>query len=173
MMQHPEWLEQPLDEWIDLLHAGLMFDYVAIRDIEPGEEIFLDYGDDWATAWDYHVANWKPPEDADRYIDAVTLNEREQVMRTVAEGHYTEEYNRLLCRGWFRVWSGLPKDGAEEDKFPCRAVFRYQVNGEDFYTAEIYEPYEEDEVWYNELSEVLLRVPRDAFVFEDRPYSRE
>jgi SET domain len=34
------------------------FDYVAIKDIEEGEELFMDYGDAWETAWWEHVQRW-------------------------------------------------------------------------------------------------------------------
>jgi hypothetical protein len=34
---------------------------VALRDIQPGEEVYIDYGETWEDAWEKHVANWKPP----------------------------------------------------------------------------------------------------------------
>lgn len=33
----------------------LAVEYVALRDIEPGEELLLDYGSAWQDAWDEHV----------------------------------------------------------------------------------------------------------------------
>lgn len=39
-------------------YIGLMMEIVALRDIEEGEEIFIDYGDEWQAAWDEHVAEW-------------------------------------------------------------------------------------------------------------------
>jgi len=47
LMQHPEWLDQPLDEFIYGTHAGLMFDYIATKDIQPGEEVLIYYGKEW------------------------------------------------------------------------------------------------------------------------------
>jgi hypothetical protein len=38
----------------------LAFDYIALRDIQEGEELFLDYGDSFEAAWQRHVANFKP-----------------------------------------------------------------------------------------------------------------
>ena len=45
-----DWLEEhPLDV---LSVAGeLMIEFVALRDLEPGEELFIDYGKDWEEAW--------------------------------------------------------------------------------------------------------------------------
>ena len=37
----------------------LLFDYVALRDIEEGEEIFIDYGAQWQEAWEKHVSSWE------------------------------------------------------------------------------------------------------------------
>jgi hypothetical protein len=34
---------------------------VALRNIKPGEELFMDYGTDWEEAWNEHVRAWKPP----------------------------------------------------------------------------------------------------------------
>ena len=36
----------------------LSLEVVATRDIIPGEEVFIDYGSDWETAWHEHVRNW-------------------------------------------------------------------------------------------------------------------
>jgi hypothetical protein len=53
---------------------GLFLEYVALRDISVGEEIFIDYGDDWIAAWDKHLREWKPkPEDAN-YMSAVEFS---------------------------------------------------------------------------------------------------
>lgn len=35
---------------------GLVLDIVALREISEGEEVYLDYGDDWQVAWDAHSA---------------------------------------------------------------------------------------------------------------------
>lgn len=39
-----EWLEMAPREMVVLDHAGLIMDMVATRDIEVGEEIYLNYG---------------------------------------------------------------------------------------------------------------------------------
>ena len=40
-------------------HLGLLLEIVATRDIEEGEEILIDYGDEWQAAWDAHVTQWE------------------------------------------------------------------------------------------------------------------
>jgi hypothetical protein len=58
----PHLMQQSIDS-IEDDTAKLSMEIVAIRDIHEGEEIFLDYGDDWEAAWQ-----------ADRYKSASQLN---------------------------------------------------------------------------------------------------
>ena len=39
----------------------MVMDVVAIRAIEPDEEVFIDYGREWEAAWEDHVDNWRSP----------------------------------------------------------------------------------------------------------------
>jgi hypothetical protein len=39
----------------DRASPGLFWDYVATRDIQEGDEIYLDYGPEWERAWSEHV----------------------------------------------------------------------------------------------------------------------
>ena len=46
----PEWLQKDINFLRDTIDKiGLSFDYVALRDIKEGEEIFMDYGDEWVS----------------------------------------------------------------------------------------------------------------------------
>jgi hypothetical protein len=56
------YLDLKVSEMEGNYQTSLAIDYVALRDIEPVEELFLDYGDDFEKAWNNHVENWKPPE---------------------------------------------------------------------------------------------------------------
>lgn len=40
--------------------SGLMLEFIAIRDINEGEEILIDYGNHWQNAWDLHISQWAP-----------------------------------------------------------------------------------------------------------------
>lgn len=48
----------------------LVFEYVAMRDIQPGEEIFLDYGDEWINEWKDHLEEWAPDAEDEKYVSA-------------------------------------------------------------------------------------------------------
>jgi hypothetical protein len=180
----------PITEWIDDMHAGLMLDFVATRDIEAGEEVLIDYGEEWEMAWRKHLQSWRPPKGANSYVDAVHRNEQELILRTVGEGHYNEADTRLHCRNIYRTWSGLgdtatgtddDEDEEEEDDdsedrklYPCRVVHRApDRNGEYVYTAEITKTVVRSKTTEIHVDVVLFGVSRDAFVFVDEPLSRE
>lgn len=80
----PEWLNKDLD-FIrhSLSGVGLSFDYVALRDIQEGEEIFMDYGEEWQAAWEEHVKNWRVPEDEYTYMHSSQYQVNE--LKTPAE----------------------------------------------------------------------------------------
>ena len=64
---------------------ALLLELVALRDIRPGEEIFLDYGAAWQKAWDAHVQAWQPPPNAARYAPAYVHDDAIQALRTQEE----------------------------------------------------------------------------------------
>jgi SET domain len=84
-IHHPQWLDLSLQEfWKVATPGGLILEIVALRDIQPDEEIFIDYGSAWEEAWEAHVAQWKPPMNAHQYVYPAEMDETEQ-LRTVQE----------------------------------------------------------------------------------------
>jgi hypothetical protein len=100
----PDWLlENP--EFLANVHEkiGLSFDYVALRDIQEGEEIFMDYGDDWIQAWERHVENWTPVPGADVYRHSTEWNEPTlKTLSEISEAPYPPNLI-TLCRLSYRV----------------------------------------------------------------------
>lgn len=41
------------------VHSGLLMELVALRDIQLGEEVTIDYGMQWSQAWDDHVSHYQ------------------------------------------------------------------------------------------------------------------
>lgn len=80
----PFWLSKDL-EFVrhSTAGVGLSFEYIALRDIEEGEEILMDYGEDWEAAWDAHVKGWTPPEDAETYVHSSKYHVEE--LKTTSE----------------------------------------------------------------------------------------
>ena len=59
---------------------------VATRNIEPGEEVFLHYGESWNNAWnDYFEKEWEPTGAEKRYLSAAELNQRMEWLETIDE----------------------------------------------------------------------------------------
>mmetsp|Transcript_9726 Transcript_9726/g.20143 ORF Transcript_9726/g.20143 Transcript_9726/m.20143 type:complete len:615 (-) Transcript_9726:1845-3689(-) len=172
--QHPEWFETPVNEWIFSLHSGLAFDFVATKDIAVGEEVLIDYGDEWEAAWQEHIHTWTPPLNSEDYHPSYELDRMENLeVKTIGEGYYSTRTYNLRCREVFRpLWGLLPFDGVS---YPCHAIDRYDKDGETVYNVEILLRVhnEEGTICEEELEEVLFGVPRQIFVFEDNPYSRD
>jgi hypothetical protein len=89
--QKNEWFNKTPKEFLQDTGAKLALDYVATRHIKKGEELFLDYGDAWETAWQEHIGTWKPEHSwAEAYLNAHRWNEMfgETPLRTDEEAVY-------------------------------------------------------------------------------------
>jgi hypothetical protein len=202
---HKEWKDQPLEKWIYEDVTGLAFDFVATKgelqflekrcysllrtlwhsrsfrrfalsDIEPGEEVYIDYGDEWQAAWEAHIQRWKPPLRAESYRPAAELNQDEHhIVRTVDEALYQDV--RVMCHHWYRYLQGHRVANAE-DSFTqadyCRPTSRrITVNGETLYTAELYNFVSDVDECYEVFFGVLFDLPRQVFLFVDLPYTSD
>jgi hypothetical protein len=115
---------------------GVSFDYVATRDIQEGEEIFMDYGEEWQAAWDEHVRTWEPLQGAEHYVHASEwkgplLTEREEKetpyppnLITVCTETYSRDEN-----GDFVFTPILRETSA---RIHCTVVDRTQNENEDY-----------------------------------------
>jgi len=65
--------------------AGLLLELVATRDIDAGEELFLDYGEHWQRAWLSHVESWSPPPNSDKYAPSYVHDDAILQARTEKE----------------------------------------------------------------------------------------
>ena len=70
----PTWLTMSVDDIAKEEGRGLSLEIVALRDIEPGDEVFMDYGEEWEEAWAAYVASWSPPKDGREYKSVKELN---------------------------------------------------------------------------------------------------
>lgn len=70
-----KWRNMSLKDIATQPGRGLALEFFALRDIEEGEEVFIDYGMDWETAWARHVETWKPPAPIPSFISAKEANE--------------------------------------------------------------------------------------------------
>mmetsp|Transcript_33249 Transcript_33249/g.80436 ORF Transcript_33249/g.80436 Transcript_33249/m.80436 type:complete len:716 (+) Transcript_33249:31-2178(+) len=57
---HPDWLDKPVEFLEEQWASGLLLEFIALRDIKAGEEVLINYGDEWQKAWDEHLEKWEP-----------------------------------------------------------------------------------------------------------------
>jgi hypothetical protein len=71
------------DQLVSKKSPQIGIEYVALQDIDEGDELFLDYGEQWEEAWDEHVESWRPVKDAT--IAADWNREMDEPVRTKKE----------------------------------------------------------------------------------------
>lgn len=113
------WREASLEEvkrWTEDGHRGLSMEVVALRDIRPGEEVFIDYGPDWENAFARHVDNWAPPPKHggfDNYTPVKAMNDSDLEFRTVAEQKH-DPYPDNVATACFKITDNFDDAGYEE-----------------------------------------------------------
>lgn len=168
--KNPEWWNMSISTWAYLYRAGLAFEYVAIRDINAQEEIFIDYGIEWQIAWEQHVARWQPaPRLVDKLnenIDSVIPTNNEWVW-PIGDININPQAVNLWCYDIYRTMQGF--SATDEEAYPCKVTLRlyHNTTSSYIYTAEILERRQNsDGSLCNEIfDEVLWSLPRDAFAY--------
>ena len=172
-LRHPEWLKQhPItlnNEW----HSGLSFDFVALRDIAKNEEITIDYGSEWQDAWDTHVKNWRPPDGAETYEAAYELNRQLDLdIRTMKEQPYSDTV-LLWIHAHYVARNSAAKMHTGVDFYRALVLHRYNSRSDTLYTVLIFSTRDSDDFTLITWHGIVFGVSRDAFVFDDVPYTRD
>jgi hypothetical protein len=160
------------DLWTEKQHAGLAFEMVALRNIEEGEEILLDYGAEWEAAWQKHVKEYKAPEG--EYISSTILNKAETLKTPEEQRRSPYPPNAQIMMEAAFVQS---RDWQSERWSRSRASlleYKRMVRGSKLLNCEILGR-------TNGLYTVRFRygqedhdaegIPREAFEFKDKPYA--
>ena len=170
-MRHPEWLQLPPKAMEKYNYNGLVLNFVALRDIEEGEEILIDYGADWQAAWDSHVAKWKPPPDSNKYNSAYDYNTQlDSLLPTLAEGGCGDNVELWIHRNCVE----LEGHKTSSEYLRAEILDRYILpNNETRYRARTFWTKEGDDMTAVKYGIVLWSLPRDAFVFDDVPFTRD
>lgn len=169
--------------------TGLMIDFIATRDIEEGEEITIDYGPDWETAWADHVSQWEPWATED-FRSSWDLSNSQDYLMTIEEGEYPPNVN-IRCGIPTRIFESAPEPNddfgevriwweehslmfmnAWEQSRPCEILQRELIPSKEspsttleFYTANIFD---DDDGEF-----IVVGIPRDFIYFVDTPYSSD
>mmetsp|Transcript_25211 Transcript_25211/g.41873 ORF Transcript_25211/g.41873 Transcript_25211/m.41873 type:complete len:491 (+) Transcript_25211:11-1483(+) len=183
----PQWLlHKSLSDLYQTDYAGLSMTLVATRPIAEGEELFLDYGNEWEQAWTAHVAQWTPVDGAAHYRSAEQLNAENatKILKTEFElmhapwpGNVDLKMNLAFERPrriWLKHWEQgtLQAFVTKEDDYNRRVeVLRREVDAENrtWYTVVILKDKTDDE----KQEKKIRQVPREAFSFFDRPYTSD
>jgi hypothetical protein len=171
-------LDKTVKDILNEPYSGVMLEFVATRDIEEGEEIFINYGDEWEAAWEKHVQEWKPPSDSELpplyHLNSMEIvkTEEEQKQRPYSPFVMTICFvntNVMKFKGLSASWSrySIDADNASVgDSFICKITKRSDGN--------LYEVVAQDDNYEESKQEVIITdVPRHVIEFMYRPYTSD
>lgn len=174
-------LEGPLSALWKTEKPVLAIDYVAIKDIKAGDELFMDYGKDWVAAWEAHVKNYKPHgTNPEKYASARWMNEHygDTLIRTEKEQKVDPYPDNLVlrCHKGLVNSHGLTKFkfGIGDTGVPCKILRRDLVDGKFVYTVELEfrgAYYEEEEEEEHVTLIKRANVERSSIAFIDKPFT--
>uniref|UniRef100_A0A7S0ULC9 SET domain-containing protein n=1 Tax=Pseudo-nitzschia delicatissima TaxID=44447 RepID=A0A7S0ULC9_9STRA len=172
-------LEEKIDGFLDV--GSLVVEIVATREIKEGEEIFIDYGDEWQDAWDKHVEQWNKDKEDSWPMRALDFNQyhKEYPFRTVDDEPYPdnvmvkcflmvkkpsgEGVERDAEGRKIRIWSEADSGKSNlisNNLFDCTILSHRDTANEDYY----------DVLWDSGKSETIVKdVPHKAIVLLDAP----
>ena len=133
-----DWLKMSLDvieEKTKEEMRGLSLEIVAMRDILPGEEVTIDYGENWEKAWEKHVKNWVAPSD-DLGISYIPIREliEKKDFRTIdelTENPYPDNA-QLICYVYTNEEEAPERDVEKQQQQEQDNEMEEQMSGHDF-----------------------------------------
>ena len=160
--------------------AGVIIEFVATREINAGEEIFIHYGEAWKGAWDRHVRSWESDNTDNYTYDLEALNEKDEFLKSEIEQkqHPYPPNAMTLCYISPEVWH---LDGQKHDfrkiplsridireSVPCEIIERKGSDSQDNYNyiVSILEPQTKEK-------KIVTDVPRPNIELTHRPYTRD
>lgn len=195
--QNKEWMEISPENLLDDDHTsmGLLMEIIALRDIEEGEEVLMDYGPEWQAAWDAHVERWTQGVTSGEInnpwpVRALDLSDdyKTKPFPTVEEGATYVENVRQMCflvvknlnegDTSIKTWT-IPKDGYVydvENLFDCQVTERIELDDETEALCSSKAPYNYTIEWFHDDNAArtpgsgskVFNVPHAAIVFVDK-----
>jgi hypothetical protein len=115
--------------------------------MKEGEELFLDYGNDWEErAWKEHVANRNPSDEDKAYMSARQWNKKHanDVLRTLQEQQNNPYPSNLVLRchpvlgrtDWYSFYNRVPWK-ASHHGHACSVLNRTDESGSATYTVQM------------------------------------
>ena len=188
-----DWTNLTPKELYSQPYLGLLVDYVALRDIYPGEEIYIDYGNAWQEAWEKHEKEWKPPPNAREYAPSYVMDDVASIIRTTEEQLTYAYPNNVLTTCFYKY---TPAENELQDEsttttkkwklskgiyeypnlYPCKILKRAEQKISNKKTIHFYtvvmknRPGKNDNIPKNH---IVTHVPREAIRFKDKWYSTD
>jgi hypothetical protein len=188
-------LEKNINQAMYEEYTNVLIDYVALRDLEEGEELYLDYGKEWEDAWNKHINEWKPPPESANYMSAADFSRSSSstdipLFRTVKEQkdnpypknimtaclyeaqHGHVEYERNSTEFYYR------KDDNEGCLRPCTLLARSQSQGSFLYVAQVENitnklAPKECQLPMDETNNKVYNLPEESVFLVDKGYSSD
>ena len=175
-------------------YGVLVLEFIATRDIVPGEEIFINYGPIWEQAWNQHVSTWVPPQTNN--IPSTTMNQTELIIKTIHEQKRSNPYPDNLFTscyysynnnqnhhsnsnnpnsGGYKRWKLTKEILQYRNLRPCIILERHNDNGY-YYTVEIKNRYNllpNERIPKENQPYIVTHVPRYAITFSDKLYTTD
>jgi hypothetical protein len=184
----PQYFDRPL-ALLQETSTRLLLELIAIRDIEEGEEILLDYGSDWVSAWNKHVQEWQVFDEND-YVASHFLNQQPlSIIRTVVEQNANPYPDNIFTSCYYKVtdhvfrtqqaeplvmeWmqsQGLYEPG---NLRPCIILERLDRANRDSYTVRLLNRLGTKESERIPEAVIITQVPRRAIRFSDKLYTTD
>lgn len=184
---------RPMELFATPPEPALLIEYVALRPIEAGEEILLDYGAQFEQALQEHVAAFKVGQDTD-YVSAAewAVKGGDSTIRTVTEQEVNPYPNNLQTACFFAPLEDALATEVDEITTlewsvhssqtlsclrPCTIVARAKSDGKDVYEAVLFpmgrysEPIECGEL--PDGGRHVSGLPATAIIIMDRPYTTD
>jgi hypothetical protein len=178
---HGQWLDLSLDQFEEFNYPGaLILELVALRDIAQGEELLLDYGEDWDAAWRLHTKFWKPVEGALGYVYPAEMD-LTKPFRTLGEQGKDPYAANLVTACFKQNWDRendsrlewTPREHWQTGLRYCH-ILKREKDGQGAYLYEVSlgwsstKPHELDDTRY-----INFNVPQSAIMFVDKQYESD
>eukprot|EP00553_Chaetoceros_curvisetus_P003465 CAMPEP_0204626090 /NCGR_PEP_ID=MMETSP0717-20131115/11714_1 /ASSEMBLY_ACC=CAM_ASM_000666 /TAXON_ID=230516 /ORGANISM="Chaetoceros curvisetus" /LENGTH=232 /DNA_ID=CAMNT_0051641929 /DNA_START=277 /DNA_END=975 /DNA_ORIENTATION=- len=159
---------------------GLGMDIIATEDIKAGEEVFLDYGPEWQTAFEEHSKNWNYDKQWPKQADELnaesnpfpTNKERKEIMENGGEDPIPEN---IMTSCFLKAPTSI-ENGVSVFEFDEKKKY----DGDHLQVCEVIEreigPTEDDLSSYvytvriREGVQMVTKVPHDFIMYFDQPY---
>ena len=183
-----DWFNISVEELNQQKKAGLMLEFVAIRNISSGEEILLDYGKDWEDAWNSHVSNFIPYQGSHRYTSANQIKYNESIRTKEEQLNHPYPQNIMFKCFFKKIWTRndikekgfhrrtrpFHKDDFDGSLKPCEILQRYEIDGETYYTVKILiKKVSKSKKLSNIIKPQITHMPRTAIQITDKMYTTD